>query len=102
MMKMFATLIAIGFMACMRAEQCPVCQGNAGKITNWPFSGCDVSCGAKDEYGTCCCRSGVGACPSADAEQDVMVGVKEHCPVCQGNAGKITNWPFSGCDVSCG
>lgn len=42
------------------ALDCPICTCTSPAV--WPFSGCDVSCGAKcdDE---CCCIAGVGSCP---------------------------------------
>lgn len=38
---------------------CPVC--TCQKPKTWPFSGCDVTCGAKCGT-TCCCIPGVGNC----------------------------------------
>jgi N-acylethanolamine-hydrolysing acid amidase len=40
-------------------QGCPVCEGKSPTV--WPFSGCDVRCGAKSE-GICCCIPGVGGC----------------------------------------
>lgn len=41
------------------------CRECEGDHTVWPFSGCHISCGAKDANG-CCCLKGVGTCPSKD------------------------------------
>jgi len=38
---------------------CPVCSCAAPTV--WPFSGCNVACGASCE-GTCCCIEGMGDC----------------------------------------
>lgn len=43
------------------ATGCPVC--TCSNPTVWPFSGCDVSCGAKCG-GSCCCLPGWGSCQS--------------------------------------
>merc|ERR1711972_151677 len=40
---------------------CPVCKCSAPQT--WPFSGCDVTCGARCDQQGCCCISGVGICP---------------------------------------
>merc|ERR1712061_493659 len=39
---------------------CPLCR--CDRPTIWPFSGCDVTCGAKCQDGVCCCIGGVGNC----------------------------------------
>ena len=44
------------------ALDCPTCTCTSPTV--WPFSGCDVSCGAKCGH-ECCCIAGVGACPPA-------------------------------------
>merc|ERR1719277_2064424 len=40
-------------------DGCPVCKCDSPEA--WPFSGCNVKCGAKCGD-TCCCIAGVGGC----------------------------------------
>lgn len=45
----------------IESENCPVCEDQFPVL--WPFSGCDVRCGAKSKSGgQCCCLVGAGGC----------------------------------------
>merc|ERR1711990_975276 len=44
-------------------DGCPMCTCGAADLKLWPFSGCDVKCGARCPDVGCCCISGAGICP---------------------------------------
>merc|ERR1711948_176834 len=102
---------------------CPTCQCDSPEV--WPFSGCDVNCGARCQDNVCCCIGGVGDCeprpepvpaPAPVVELDIntnhgalaaqQTSPKSNitssggCPTCQCDSPEV--WPFSGCDVNCG
>jgi len=58
---------SVGVMS-NRTEGCPLCTCGAADLKLWPFSGCDVSCGARCPGIGCCCITGVGICPRSDAK----------------------------------
>merc|ERR1711988_298884 len=58
---------SVGVMS-NRTEGCPLCTCGAADLKLWPFSGCDVSCGARCPGIGCCCITGVGICPRNDAK----------------------------------
>merc|ERR1712113_1174299 len=102
---------------------CPTCQCDSPEV--WPFSGCDVNCGARCQDNVCCCIGGVGDCeprpePAPAPAPKVASNTNEKhgalaaqqtspksnitssggCPTCQCDSPEV--WPFSGCDVNCG
>merc|ERR1711972_492703 len=98
----------------------------------WPFSGCNVNCGARCQDDVCCCIGGVGNCerrpasepaaaPAPAAVVSVEVQTARETPHEQtisniSTSSNVTSsagcptcqcdspevWPFSGCNVNCG
>ena len=75
---MWCVLLLMALPCRLVLADCPPCTCSSPVM--WPFSGCDIACGAK--CGDQCCAGGNG------------------CPRCKCADYEI--WPGSGCDVHCG